>query len=299
MRHLIVALLVSSFLLAACRSQQGQLKPIRPTPTAGGQIVGQPLPVSLSQLHENPAQYQDQLIRVSGDLGRLRPEPCRHRWGPQTLWVLLDASLRLDTVGFEPILQLVPQGTNLTLDGWWRLYSGPLGCAKKPPADFRWYLETVQIVAPNPLPLFDTPMPIDADDPIVATPPGITPTADPLGTATVVTPDPRTPTATATPTSPTTMTMTPTRTTGTPPTATATVRPGSTPTPTPSRTTTPAAVTPTVTPTPSPTGTVPATATSAPPPPPIGTATPGPGYPPPPPPPPPPPGSPTPTQPPY
>jgi hypothetical protein len=294
MRQFIVILLAFSLLLAACRSRQGQLKPTRPTATPGSQIVGQPIPVSFSELHDNPAQYQNQLIRVSGSFIRIKPEPCRHEWGPQIRWALIADNLRLDSVGYEQILRLAPEGTQLTIDGLWRLYSGPLGCEKKPSTGFAWYLETAQIVAPNPLPIFDSLPPVvddEGDTPPTPTP-EITPTT---GTETAVTPGPGTPTVAATPTRSGISTLTPTRPAGatnTPP------PPGGTATPTPSRTATAAAGTATATATPTATPTMGPTPTGVAPPPPLPTVTPGSGYDPPPPPPPPP-GSPTPTPPPY
>jgi hypothetical protein len=154
---LFLLILLLALLLTACRAcsgRQGQIQPIRPTPTPGGQVVGLPIPVAFSELNENPAAYQNQLIRVSGAFTRLELEPCRQRRGPQIQWGLISEELRLDSVGLTPIVRLAPEGTPMTIDGWWRLYQGPLGCGKQPPDGFAWYLDAAQIIAPNPLPQF-------------------------------------------------------------------------------------------------------------------------------------------------
>jgi hypothetical protein len=40
----------------------------------------------------------------------------------------------------------------MTVEGYWRLYEGPLGCGKNAPRAAIWYLEVLRIVEPNPLP---------------------------------------------------------------------------------------------------------------------------------------------------
>lgn len=238
--------------LVACQAGGNSLKPIRPEPTPIGPFEGRPIPVSFPDLNDNPAAYQNKLIRVSGTYTRLPLPTCRHISGPRLEWALVSGNLRLDARGFEPVLRLLPGGIILTVEGFWRQYQGPLGCGKGADEGTAWYLETLQIVQPNPLPgvleagvvqpqepLAPTPDGEDTAEPelqitLIAGTPTTTvsvtpsptgsgiPTATPSGTPTV----PALGTATATPSSTATVPIT-----GTPPTATLTPTPSQTPPP--------------------------------------------------------------------
>jgi hypothetical protein len=252
---------------------------------SGGIIASQPQLVTFDELQEDPEAYQDELIRVTGSFFRLPPPECLLYTGPGTSWSLISDNLRLDALGFEQSLQLVRPGIELTVDGIFRKYEGPLGCGKRPPEGIAWFLETTQIVQPNPLarvigtvesdlppifpPLLGSPTPPGTIPPNVTanptfgispTPPGTVPTATPSPAVTII----GTATATAIATSGTqipTATPSPSSTSGS---GTATVTPLPTPTSGPG-TTTPVP-TSTVQPTPGPTQ------------PPLSTSTPG-GYP--------------------
>ena len=253
-------------------------------------LNGQPLLVDFDALNDNPAEYTNKRIQVSGSFLRLEAEDCELFNGPRIQWGLVAEGLQLNARGFEAIvLPIVSPGTPMTLQGIWRRYPGPAGCGKEPPTGL-WYLEVEQIVQPNPLVagtrtpvavLSITPPPFPSVTPTtfgsptaVGTPipsvtivstvvvgtPSSTPTLD--GTAVTAT-------ATATPTSTATGTLaTPTSGPGTPtgapgtPTSTATPSgtPGSgpgTPTPTnpPSVTATPGGYPGPTSPAPSPTNT--------------------------------------------
>ena len=225
--------------------------PPRETAGASGPLFGHPEPVTFPVLDQDPAAYHNRLIRVTGAYAPLSLPECGRFRGPVVRWTLVDEGLRLDAVGFEGILSLVPDGIDLTVDGFWRLYEGPLGCGKEPPSDRLWYMEVVRLVQPNPLPLLSgRALALDASPRISVTMSisTLTPTPVTDGTATPSpTPTPsRTPTRTETP-GPGTASVTPdstARPTMTP-TGTATDTPGSgvstsTPTgtlmPTPTRT---------------------------------------------------------------
>jgi len=238
-------------LAVSCRSD-GALMPRRGTPSSSGPLFGHPEPVALPVLDDNPAAYRNQLIRVTGAHTPLPLPECGRVRGPAARWALVDQGLRLDAVGYEGLLGLVPEGIELTVDGFWRLHEGPLGCGKEPPTDRLWYLEAVRLVQPNPLPLLGgRSLALDASPRISVT----------MSVSTL------TPTL-ATDASPTPSgTPTPSRT----PTATETPGPG-TPSATPDATSTPATDgTPTLTPTGTPTN-APGAATSTP----TGTAAPSP-----------------------
>ncbi len=252
-----VALILLLVVLLVIFSSQGNgrsMKPLRPTPAAGELIVDtQPLLVTFDQLNSDPNSLLNQRIQVTGDFLRLRPQNCLLINGPTFRWALVSDTLQLDARGYEAIVHLIPDGTSVTVEGFWRSYTGPLGCGKKPAAGTVWYLDVTQIVQPNPLPNFGG-VPVDVIPPAGdggTMSPELTPeTPTPAGTETP-TPTPTTtgtpsatPTATPspdglggseTPTATPTGTLSPT-VTGTPPTATpsatptATLAPGITPT---------------------------------------------------------------------
>jgi hypothetical protein len=273
MRLFLFGLMLSLLLLAGCQTS-GFFGPVAGLPAPPGEIVRRATPLTFAQLNENPGSYQDQVIRVSGSFLKLPAPVCNPQRGPIFAWSLADLVLaagdwlRIDVQGFEDVIWLVPEGTAMTVEGYWRLYEGPLGCGKNAPREAIWYLEVLRIVEPNPLPAFAGAGGLQLT-PGVA-PGGLDIQIVPLAT---LTPDG---TATATLEGTPTPSMTPTLT-GTPGlvetpmltvTATETLQPG---------------LTPTVTPTPTLTATPGASPTAGGPPP---TSPPDDGYPPPPPPPP-------------
>lgn len=246
-------------LLPACaRANQsgGQFGPLPTLPAAQPVIAAAPLEISFTELNQSPQLYQDSLIRVRGVFTRLPLPTCLPQRGPRTTWALVDDELRLDVAGLEGILPLIPRDGEIVVDGIWRLYSGPLGCGKEPPAGNSWYLEAQWIVAPNPLggagqitetepgggflgppetlptPTLAVTLPVTGTLPPVATlPASATPTPS-------ATPDPRitgTPTLSPTPSPTVTRTATtlPTLTAGPSGTPTLTLTPSITPSPTP------------------------------------------------------------------
>ncbi|MEZ4642851.1 MAG: hypothetical protein R3E31_08975 [Chloroflexota bacterium] len=238
-------------LLSQCvRPAASQLKPFRPTATAGSLLIdSQPILVTFDQLNEDPYNFLDKRIRVTGDFQLLTPPSCRLYNGPALRWSLVASDLQLDVKGYEPIARLIPTGVSLTIEGTWRLYQGPLGCGKEPLANNAWYLEISQIVQPNPLPLTDGTL----VNSTIATP--LATTAIMPGQT--ITGGDETAVSTATPTATATATATPTMTPTGLVTASATPSPTITPTPGagttfPTSTITP---TPTRTPTATPTGT--------------------------------------------
>lgn len=276
-KHSLLLAILSLLLLVACRSRGGQLKPL--IPGDGNELIlaAQPQLVTFSQLQEDPDAFQDRLIRVSGSLLKLAPPTCIPYSGPAVEWALIAEELRLDAIGFEGAVSMLDNDLPMTVDGFFRLYEGALGCGKAAPDGSAWYLEVIQIVQPNPLiasglqpggliPAPSTPVASSTASAGIVTPtsqatspvevtPGGTPTLTPTGAPGVI------PTATETPV-PGTVTVTSIPTAS--PTASATSR--FTATPTPSRA--PGTVTSTLappstptlgtglTPAPSPTGTI-------------------------------------------
>jgi hypothetical protein len=273
MRRFLTLTTFTLFFLVACQ-QQGVFRPEIPTPTVSNDtILGEPILVSFSQLAENLERYQNTLIRISGVYTPLAAPTCFPQRGPQTRWSLVSDNKQMKVLRFEQVvLPLAWEGLNMTVDGIWRKYEGPLGCGKNAAAGTTWYLDAVRIIEPNPMPDFllnnqptpdpdsGTEIPAEAtplpDEPLPPETPSDTgyppdePETTPTPTATIplatpfptpsrpvgITPSPQV-SPSATPTSTATPTASPTTGTGTPDgTPTETPGPGtpsSTPTATP------------------------------------------------------------------
>lgn len=138
----------------------------------------QALLVDFDALNDNPSDYVNQRVRVSGSYLRLEPVDCAQFSGPRIQWGLVAEGLQLNATGFEAIvLPIVPPGTAMTVDGIWRRYPGLAGCGKEPERGL-WYLEVEQIVQPNPL----MAGPMTPAAVLSITPPPF-PTVTPTGTA--------------------------------------------------------------------------------------------------------------------
>lgn len=256
---LLIILACLALLVALTWDRNRPLKPIRPTPSPAPSVIsGQPQEVTFLQLDEDPMAFQNQFIRVTGNYKRLPLPECRPYNGPGARWALISDELQMDVVGFETVSRLVPPGTSLTIDGFWRKYEGPLGCGKEPSRGIAWYLQAIEIVQPNPLP---------GGPVLIPTQPGLAGTGTPETQQATPTATPQTTTATATATATDlTTTITTTATPTMAATTSATATPATTPTPTrtTTRTATPTPTTVTVTgtpPTATPTGTPTATPT--------------------------------------
>ncbi len=257
------------FILVACTNDSGQLKPGGERGEVDAVLSDQPQLVTFSELQADPDAYRDRLIRVTGVFYRMPPPACFPYSGPKTLWSLISEDLRLDAVGFEPLTRLISEEIEMTVDGFFRLYEGPIGCGKGAPKESAWYLDVIKIVQPNPLvkslrlfvdsgtlsapPPFPTPAESSTGQP--AQPPAETtdqatpvPTATPIGTVAVL------PTPITTLTAPISTIPATGVPTATPTTQTTTRFPG---TPTPSPTATSSSIAPNNTPTSGPFPTVP------------------------------------------
>lgn len=250
----IILFLLLAIVLSACVGE-GSFKPGRPSPTPQGIISGEAIPVTFAELDADPWAYQGRLIRVSGMHVTLPAPACTRYRGPQLEWALVGENFRLDVAGFESVMQWVPEEMALTVDGFLRLYQGPLGCGKEPPAGTVWYLDMVRLVQPNPLPGLGI---VEDREPSPRVTPPAAGVVTPTAAATEATAIP-TGTSTPTPTPGASPSLSPTPTEGTPGAAT----PSSTPTPA-AETGTPSA-TPTLTATPAGTSSSGDTPTPAPP----------------------------------
>jgi hypothetical protein len=234
MRRLLFGSFLGLLILLAGCQPAGLFGPLPRVATPPGELIRLAAPVTFAQLNENPAAYHDRVVRISGSFLKLPPPSCNPQRGPLFVWSLADLLpaagdwLRVDAQGFEDVTWLVPEGTAMTVEGYWRLYEGPLGCGKNAPREATWYLEALRIVEPNPLPgVVGIGMPDAAPGegdlniqiiPLATLTPEITVTTTPEGTAS--------PTATVTTTGSPEPPSTPAET----PTITETLRPEVTPT---------------------------------------------------------------------
>ena len=146
---IVVALIALSF--GRRNSAAAQLSPIRSTATTPAN-TSQPLQtVTFAELNADPAAFLNHSIQVSGSFMPLPANLCTRFSGPDFRWALIAENLQLDALGFERLIGLLNQGTEMTVEGIWRLYEGPLGCGKGPARGTSWYLQVQRIVQPNPL----------------------------------------------------------------------------------------------------------------------------------------------------
>lgn len=250
MRRILILPIFTFLFLVACQ-QQGVFRPEIPTPTISNDIIlGEPILVSFSQLAENLERYHNILIRVSGVYTPLAAPTCFPQRGPLTRWSLVSDNKQMKMIRFEHVvLPLAWEGLNMTVDGIWRKYEGPLGCGKNAAAGTTWYLDAVRIIEPNPMPDFllnNQPTPDSGDTPAIPT--DITPFPDeplpptPEGTPSDTGYPPEVSTTTPTPTGTATLATTPFPTPSRPVGITPSPQASPSPTPTPT-------VTPTVSPT--------------------------------------------------
>lgn len=120
------------------------------TPLAA-EITSEAELIGFADLNADPAAFRDRRIQVSGVYTPVEVPDCRPFAGPVVRWSLVDEELQLNAIGFERVLPLLGEGTEMTIAGIWRLYQGPLGCGKEPADGNLWYLAVDQILEPNPL----------------------------------------------------------------------------------------------------------------------------------------------------
>ncbi len=213
----VIALLMFIILgfSTAFSGNEGQFYAGDPTPPPRPVLNENPISIAFSDLDADPFALRDQYIRVTGRFFPQTPVACVPHKGPRPRWGLIADNLQMDMVGLRDLSTFVPEGVELTIDGIWRLYEGPIGCGKEPAKGSLWHLEARQVHQPNPL-VFDnfefptafarvgegTEAPVTVEEPPTATPtmelmPSETPTATPDVTST---PTISTTTATATPT---------------------------------------------------------------------------------------------------
>lgn len=162
------------------------LYPILPsfTPVAST-ISYEPILISFSELNEDPSVFRGQRIQVSGRYTPVSPPECPDHNGPPIRWSLVADELQLNAIGFENLLRLLKDGTEMTVTGIWSAYHGPVGCGKGPPDGTVWFLAVDRILEPNPL--------LSGSGPVVTViTGGPLPTLSPFETVEGITPTPTT-----------------------------------------------------------------------------------------------------------
>lgn len=225
-------LFLTLIFLASC-SPAPEFDAINPGGDAPGAMARRPAAVSFVELDANPLLYRNTLVRVTGAYAPSPEPPCTPYKGPPASWSLVDSGLRLDVQGFSEVMELIAEGSQVTVDGFWERYEGPVGCGKEPPTQTLWYLRAVQLVQPNPLPeLAGLPGDASASEEGAPTP-DLEATAVPTTTPTPRATDDLTPTPTPTARVTATPTTTPDLTVSPTATLESDVTPSATPTPTP------------------------------------------------------------------
>lgn len=135
----------------ACQRNDGAFGPIEPTPTLIGVINQQSVPVNFETLNSDPSIFVDRFIQVSGQYIPLREASCARSRGPSVDWYLISDGLEMNMSGHGSIINILPNQEFVTVEGIWRRYEGPVGCAKEPKSEVVWHLEIVRILDPNPI----------------------------------------------------------------------------------------------------------------------------------------------------
>lgn len=134
------------------QESSSQLMPPFPEPTESqGQLEVSQDPITFNDLNSDPIAYLNKMIVVSGEFLPVDRDNCVRFSGPGFSWSLTAENLQLDVLGYERFTDLIADNTQMTVQGVWRLYQGPLGCGKGPPQGNAWYLEVKKILQPNPL----------------------------------------------------------------------------------------------------------------------------------------------------
>lgn len=150
----VILVLVGLALLVYSLSSSNQrpLYPALPTFTpVAGTVDYEPIILGFTELNADPAAYAGQRIQVSGTYTPIAPPDCLNFNGPIIHWSLVADELQLNAIGFENVVRLVDDNTEMTVTGIWRAYHGPVGCGKEPTEGTVWYLAVDRILEPNPL----------------------------------------------------------------------------------------------------------------------------------------------------
>ncbi len=144
-------------LITACRGF-GKQEEATPTPFNATAVNVQtikkdPITISLADLAANPELFNGTTLQLTGNYRKLPllvcdsdPHPAPATWG------IVGNGLMANAGGLDSKLRpLLAEGQQITAEGNWRQWSGPVGCGKSAPIKTLWYLSVSRIVDPHPL----------------------------------------------------------------------------------------------------------------------------------------------------
>ena len=152
-------LLILLLTVVGCQ-QNGAASPSTPTPFAVGvptsrASAADPIAISLVHLAANPELFEGSTLQLTGQYQQLPQLICRRDRHPSpATWGIIGEGLLANATGHDAQLQtLLAEGQQLTAQGRWLRYNGPVGCGKSATAQEVWYLSASRIVDPHPLAL--------------------------------------------------------------------------------------------------------------------------------------------------
>jgi hypothetical protein len=165
-RTLILTALITAAVLRGCGAGGGAL-----APGASATAAGAPPAIQLPDLASDPAAFEGQRLRMSGQYSSLPVPSCGAalHLSPAT-WALTESGVLVPAAGLEKVLQaLAVEGMTITVEGRWQRWEGSVGCGSAAVASTTWHLQAERIVSPNPL-LRATLTPLGATSPLLAFP---------------------------------------------------------------------------------------------------------------------------------
>lgn len=156
MKKLFTFLLVLIFLfLVACGEDESTPTPFPATNTPVGNLNSQgPFPVDIAQLTDEPAGFRNSFIAVTGRYRMLPLLICDVERQPSpATWRLADVEGNFIALGGydRQVRELLPEELTMTAIGYWREWSGPVGCGKEAVPQQIWYLSVSEIISPSPI----------------------------------------------------------------------------------------------------------------------------------------------------
>lgn len=149
--------LIIALLLAGCR-QAEEAPAETPTPFTSTGItaqapIGEPITISLGNLAANPALFEGSNLRLRGQYQRQPKLICGQDAFPSpATWGLVGEGLLANATGLDRQLTgLIDEGQEITVEGRWLRYDGPVGCGKTAPVQEVWYLSVKRVVDPHPM----------------------------------------------------------------------------------------------------------------------------------------------------
>ena len=156
-RSAFMLVLFVAIMLSACdQSDQSDVTSPTPFPSAAPSqriTTAAPIPISLANLAANPDFFIGATLQLSGQFQRLPRLECdgeTHR-SPAS-WALVSEGYLANASGMDRQLRsLIAEGQQLTIEGRWLKYEGPVGCGDFAPDEAVWYLSIDRVLDPHPL----------------------------------------------------------------------------------------------------------------------------------------------------